>query len=73
MSQKRYSKKHCSLKNTTVTVLEEAGSEIGGEGIWEWKIRECLSKDKICGDLDCEYVHEGIGNSGTKDPFNKIP
>lgn len=35
-----------------------------------WDIVKCLNRDDDCNNLDRKYVHQGIGDSGSKDPFN---
>lgn len=70
MAQQKHTEKYCKLKEATVTVLEEAQEELGRSGTMEWQIRKCLGEDGACSSLDCKYVHLGIGESGSKDPFN---
>ncbi len=70
MTKERYPKKFCKLRNTTVTVLEQGLEELGQKGVMEWLIAKCLNQDNDCNNLDCQYVHRGLGDSGSKDPFN---
>ena len=70
MAEERYPEKFCKLKKTTVTVLEKGVTEAGRDGAVGWKFVKCLNLDTSCDNLDCKYVHKGIGDSGNIDPFD---
>lgn len=69
MSKTRISEKLCNIQNKQVRLFEEASSEIGRQGVMEWRIKKCLARDKSCEEKECRYAPRGIGDVGNVDPF----
>ena len=60
---------YCKVKNIGVSLLKEAISEIAREGVMSWRVKRCLSKDRICEEIGCMYAPRGIGDVGNINPF----
>lgn len=63
MSEKRY----CKLRKKDVYIERRNLTETGNPNPTGEEI-ECLNKDAICEELDCEYAPAGIG-CGENHPF----